>query len=130
MSKASGSASRLDIKGLHHITLVVNNLDRSRPFYEKFLGLQPTPRPSYDFEGAWYRCGGLELHLLVAEEHPHPSRRHVAFEVADFDRVLKSLDRQQVHIVGGPGKRPHDNSWFVFCQDPDGNLIEVTCPGS
>jgi catechol 2,3-dioxygenase-like lactoylglutathione lyase family enzyme len=42
--------------------------------------------------------------------------------------VLKSLDRERVHIVGGPGIRSHDGSRFVFCQDPDGNLIEITSP--
>lgn len=119
----------LDIKGVHHITLVVSDLDRARPFYEKFLGLKPIPRPDYDFEGAWYQCGGLEVHLLVAEEHPGPSRRHIAFEVSDFERVLKSLDGEWIRIVGGPGKRPREGNRFVFCQDPDGNLIEITCPG-
>ncbi len=120
----------LDIVGVHHITLVARNLDRSRSFYEKFLGLHPIPRPRYDFEGAWYRCGSVEIHLLVAEEHPDPSRRHIALEVSDFKRVIKSLDGEWVHVVGGPGIRPHDGNRFVFLQDPDGNLIEITCRGS
>lgn len=120
----------LDIVGVHHITLVARDLDRSRSFYEKFLGLRPIPRPDYDFEGAWYQCGSLEIHLLVAEEHRDPSRRHIAFEVSDFDRVVKSLDGGWVHVVGGPGIRPHDGSRFVFLQDPDGNLIEITSRGA
>ena len=120
----------LQIKGVHHITLVVSDLDRSRSFYEKFLGLQPISRPEYDFEGAWYGCGDLEVHLLVAEEHPGPSRRHIAFEVSEFDHVITCLDREWGRIVGGPGTRPHDGSRFVFCQDPDGNLIEITKPGA
>lgn len=120
----------LDIVGVHHITLVARDLDRSRSFYEKFLGLRPIPRPDYDFEGAWYQCGSLEIHLLVAEEHRDPSRRHIAFEVSDFDRVVKSLDGGWVHVVGGPGVRPHDGSRFVFLHDPDGNLIEITSRGA
>lgn len=120
----------LDIVGVHHITLVVRSVNQSRSFYEKFLGLHPIPRPDYDFEGAWYQCGGVEIHLLVAEEHPDPSRRHIALEVTDFERVIKSLDGEWVHVVGGPGVRPHDGSRFVFLQDPDGNLIEITCRGS
>ena len=120
----------LDIVGVHHITLVARDLERSRSFYEKFLGLNPIPRPDYDFEGAWYRCGSVEIHLLVAEEHPDPSRRHVALEVSDFERVVKSLDGGWVHVVGGPGVRTHDGSRFVFLQDPDGNLVEITCHGT
>ena len=120
----------LEIKAVHHITLVVSNLERSRAFYEKILGLQPASRPNYDFEGAWYQCGALEVHLLVAEEYPRPSRRHLAFAVDDFDRVIKALDGGRVHVAGGPGVRPHDSSRFVFCHDPDGNLVEITLPGS
>ncbi len=123
------SNALLNIQGVHHITLVVSDLDQSRSFYEKFLGLKPIARPDYDFEGAWYACGDLEVHLLVAEEHPGPSRRHIAFEVSDFDHVITCLDREWGRIVGGPGTRPHDGSRFVFCQDPDGNLIEITKAG-
>ena len=122
------TGSALNIKGVHHVTLVVGDLTRAESFYGKFLGLQPIPRPDYDFQGTWYRCGNLELHLIVAEEHPPPSRHHIAFEVADFDNVLKVLDSGRVHIVGGPARRLHDNSRYVFCQDPDGNLIEITSP--
>ena len=120
-------SDRLGIKRLTHVTLVVGDLSRSRAFYEKFLGFTPVSRPDYDFEGAWYQCGDLEIHLLVAEEHPVPSRRHVAFEVDDFDRVMTSLDRERMHVASGPGVRPHDGTRYVFLHDPGGNLIEITC---
>ncbi len=116
---------RLGIKSLHHVTLVVDDLIKSRAFYEKFLGLTPISRPTYDFDGLWYHCSNLEIHLLVAEEHPEPSRRHLAFEVEDFDRVLSSLDRERIHVASGPGIRPHDGRRYVFLHDPAGNLIEI-----
>ena len=119
---------RLGIKRLHHVTLVVGDLEKSRTFYEKFLGLAPVSRPAYDFDGSWYQCGNLEIHLMVAEEQRRPSRRHLAFEVEDFDRVLKSLDRERTHVVSGPGIRPHDGTRYVFLLDPSGNLIELSCP--
>ena len=59
----------------------------------------------------------------MVEEYPAPSRRHIAFRAADFDRVLKALDAGRVNVVGGPGTRPHDSSRWVFCQDPDENLL-------
>lgn len=119
----------MGITRLSHITLVTGNLERSSTFYEKFLGLQPMARPDYDFGGAWYHCGDIDIHLLLAEEHPRPSRRHIAFEVADFDRVITTLDRERVHVASGPGVRPHDGTRYVFVHDPDGNLIEITSPG-
>jgi catechol 2,3-dioxygenase-like lactoylglutathione lyase family enzyme len=116
----------LGVSGISHISLVVDDLERSRPFYEGFLGLQPLPTPEGAGRAAHYRCGQTEIHLLPAEEHPRPSRRHVAFLVDDFDRVLHALDSQRVRIAGGPMRREHDGSRYVFFQDPDGNLIEVT----
>ena len=119
----------LGITRVSHITLVTDDLEQSSAFYEKFLGLTPIARPDYDFAGAWYQCGELEIHLLVAEEHMRPSRRHIAFEVADFDRVITSLDLERVHVASGPGVRPHDGTRYVFVHDPDGNLIEIASPG-
>jgi catechol 2,3-dioxygenase-like lactoylglutathione lyase family enzyme len=127
---ATDSRDRLGITGVHHITLVVGDLDQARDFYEQFLGLEPVARPDYDFAGAWYRCGDLEVHLLVAEEHPGPSRRHIAFESNEFDKVIRSLDNAKVRVVGGPGVRPHDGTRYVFLQDPGGNLVEISSPGS
>ena len=120
----------LGIQGVHHITLVTRDLRRARGFYEKFLGLSPIDRPDYDFAGAWYQCGDAELHLLVAQEHTYPSRRHVALEVANFDRVVRSLDRGRIKVGAGPDVRPHDGTRYVFLHDPDGNLIELTQPGA
>jgi len=120
---------RLEISRVYHITLVVGDLESARLFYEQFLGLEPVARPDYEFAGTWYRCGDLEVHLLVAEEHPYPSRRHIAFQTDDFDRVIRALDNAQVRVVGGPGVRPHDGTRYVFLQDPGGNLVEVSSPG-
>lgn len=119
-------SNRLGIKRLHHVTLVVKDLAGARNFYEKFLGLTPISRPDYDFEGQWYQCGEIEVHLLVAEEYPRPSRRHLAFEVSDFDRVLTTLDRERIHVASGPGIRSHDGTRYVFVHDPAGNLIEIS----
>ena len=118
----------LGVTGVSHISLVVGDLDTARGFYEGFLGLQPMPTPDGADRATHYHCGQTEIHLLLAEEHPRPSRRHVALLVKDFDRVLRALDRQRVHISGGPMRRAHDGSRYVFCHDPHGNLVEITGP--
>ena len=54
---------------IQHVGLVVSDLDRSRGFYRDALGLEEVPRPSnFAFDGAWFRFGGTEIHLL-SEEH-------------------------------------------------------------
>ena len=38
---------------------------------------------------------------------------------------MKELTSKGIEIVDGPGKRV-DGSDYLFCKDPDGNLIEIT----
>jgi glyoxylase I family protein len=116
------------ISGIHHVTLVVGDLEAARAFYGKILGLPVLDRPNYEFEGAWFRCGPIELHLLLAEEHQDPSRQHFAVEVDKFDECIASIRCAGVGIVGGPGVRPHNRRSFAFCKDPSGNLIELSGP--
>ena len=117
-----------EVTGIHHTTLVVPDPEAARGFYGEVLGLTPIERPDYDFEGAWFQCGDIEFHLIVAEEHLAPSRRHLALAVDDFDACLDQLRQNGVRLVGGPGTRPHSGRSFAFCKDPDGNLIEITGP--
>ena len=116
------------ISGLHHVTLVVGDLEAATHFYHDTLGMTVLDRPGYDFEGAWFNCGPIEFHLIVAEEHPVPSQRHLAIEVDDFEACVEGLRAAGVGIVGGPGVRPHNGRSFAFCKDPSGNLIEISGP--
>jgi len=118
------------ISGIHHVTLVVGDLEAARAFYGNILGLTTLDRPDYEFEGAWFVCGSIELHLLLAEEHIPPTRRHLAIEVDNFDACVASIRSAGVGIVGGPGVRPHNGRSFAFCKDPSGNLIELSGPPS
>ena len=62
----------LAIETLHHVSLPVTDLGRSRLFYAGVLGLVEIERPPFDFEGAWYRVGDRHLHLIVGK---HPTLR-------------------------------------------------------
>jgi catechol 2,3-dioxygenase-like lactoylglutathione lyase family enzyme len=48
----------------------------------------------------------------------------MAIEVEDFDATRQTLKGEGIEIVDGPGKRV-DGSDYMFCNDPDGNLIEI-----
>jgi glyoxylase I family protein len=110
----------------HHVGLVVRNLEKCQWFYGQILGLRAIPRPAFSFPGEWYRIGpGTQLHLMVLEETIPQTMRHFALEVLDFANTVQELGKMKVDIVEGPGKRP-DGSDYLFCKDPDGNLIEIT----
>ena len=116
----------IKVKEYNHIGIVVRNLEACKEFYGTLLGLKTIPRPPFDFPGHWYQVGPrCQLHLMVYEETIPKTMRHIALEVENFEETVKELKGKKIEIVQGPGKR-HDGSDYLFCQDPDGNLVEIT----
>ena len=115
------------VKEYNHIGIVVRQLEKCKWFYGSVLGLETIPRPPFNFPGHWYRVGsGCQLHLMVYEETIPQTMRHIALEVADFEEAVGELRKEKIEISDGPGMR-FDGSDYVFCKDPDGNLVEITC---
>ena len=123
---------------IQHVGLVVSDLDRSRAFYAGPLGLEEVPRPAnFTFDGAWFRSGGTEVHLL-SDAHatggagqPDPGggkergmTHHLAFEVDDLDVACARLAEHGVELEGGPMPRG-DGYMQVFFLDPDGHVLEL-----
>jgi glyoxylase I family protein len=123
---------------IQHVGLVVSDLDRSRRFYADALGLEEVPRPSnFVFDGAWFRFGGTELHLLSdahatggagqwepGEGAARGMTHHLAFEVDDLGLACARLSDNGVDLEGGPMARG-DGYVQVFFRDPDGYVLEL-----
>jgi glyoxylase I family protein len=117
------------ITALHHASLIVSDLERSRSFYEGILGLVPSDqRPALSFDGVWYEIGPQQIHLLVVP-NPDAGRvhaahggrdRHVALRVADLKAIRADLDRAGIPYTLSQSGRP-----ALFCRDPDGNAFEL-----
>ncbi|MDT8861915.1 VOC family protein [Alkalihalobacillus sp. MEB130] len=115
---------------LHHVSLPVADLKRSKWFYGEVLGLKETNRPAFDFEGAWYQIGEGQLHLILDKTLPLEAKQvissrglHFALRVDDYDKTVEWLRKHEVTIV----EKPHSKSGFaqIFCCDPDGHIIEL-----
>jgi catechol 2,3-dioxygenase-like lactoylglutathione lyase family enzyme len=116
----------IKVKDVHHVALVVRDLEKCRRFYSEVLGLKTLERPPFDFPGHWFLVGSSrQLHLMVFDEKIPVTMRHFAIEVGNFQETMKELKSKGIVIVDGPGKR-FDDSHYLFCKDPDGNLIEIT----
>lgn len=123
---------------IQHVGLVVADLARSRRFYADALGLEEVPRPpNFIFDGAWFRFGGTEIHLLAEADttgragapDPGPSAAHglvahIALEVEDLEASLARLEEHGVLLIGGPMPRG-DGVTQVFFRDPDGYVLEL-----
>ena len=66
----------MEILQLHHVSLPVTDLERSRRFYREVLGLEEIERPPFPFPGAWFRLGDRELHLIAGESVDAQGGRH------------------------------------------------------
>jgi len=115
----------------HHVSFAVEDLERSKRFYEDVLGLEPLPRPDFGIAGAWYRAGNVQLHLIARPDgggsQPaatafSPIANHTAFGIDDYPETLSLLRKCGVEVLETrPGVGPQ-----MFIRDPDGNMIELT----
>ncbi|MDO9011148.1 MAG: VOC family protein [Gallionella sp.] len=117
------------IAGIHHVTFITGDLNRSRTFYEGLLGLRPdTKRPLMSFDGVWYDVvPGQQIHLMALPDPEaglqrpvHGGRdRHVALTVSDFDGLMARLQQAGIaYTLSQSGRRA------LFCRDPDQNALE------
>src|SRR5262245_12867853 len=128
----------LRIEGLNHATFPISDIDKSRDFYGRVLGLRELPRPDVPGapQGAFFACGAGEIHL--AEKDAAFMREliaininpHVALTVESVAEVKRLLQQEGIPFFEFAGNLAGRNQLFV--QDPDGNVLEITDyrPGS
>ncbi|PYH02076.1 hypothetical protein CVV67_01130 [Arthrobacter stackebrandtii] len=125
---------------MHHVCLVVADLEATRDFYVGALGFTEIIRPTdFVFHGAYFHNGDVEVHV-VRESKPgklkaeaiawdHDELRtglcsHFAVMVDSFEPFLDALAKRGESRVGGPRVRD-DFVEQIYISDPDGNIIEL-----
>ncbi|GAA0537065.1 hypothetical protein GCM10009545_44750 [Saccharopolyspora thermophila] len=107
---------------IHHVSLMVHDLDDALDFYTGVLGLRlRTDRPASAGRGAWLDVGGHQIHLI--EGTPPPAfGQHFALRTADLDAERERLLRRGVPVSEavtiGTARQ-------AFLRDPSGNQIEL-----
>ena len=126
----------MKIQGVGHVVLKVRNLERSKAFYEGVLGLKEVAR----FPGRMvFFSAGSNHHdlavMAVGADAPAPPDHavglaHVALKIGDSLDLLREAKAQlDAHQVPIRGTRDHRVSQSIYCEDPDGNTVELFVDG-
>jgi catechol 2,3-dioxygenase-like lactoylglutathione lyase family enzyme len=123
-----------------HVAVNISDIQRSKEFYEKVIGLKTIKRPNLNFPGEWYAVGNNQLHLIGAKRRSgiDPTGPHMAIEVDDFEAVKKALSEAGIPFLDGTAAMrntklsPEDQKRLgrqLWVQDPDGNVVELRKSG-
>ncbi len=117
----------MTIAGLHHVTLLVDDVDKAAWFYGEVLELAPNPRPAFDFPGLFYRCGEQQIHLIVTPRLPPAGElvlqftdgstgsrryihRHAALVARDLPALKQRLQANGIEILVDPDRVNGDDA--------------------
>ena len=98
----------MKLAGVHHVSLNVDDAEKTGRFYIEVLGLEVLPRPNFPFKGYWLRTGGQEIHLIEVKDHRVPGGEHFAFGVEDLDATCRELEGHGVKVSQADG---HSRRW-------------------
>lgn len=132
----------MTIQGIHHITLVSSNAQRTIDFYTQVLGLRLVKKTiNFDDPGSYHLYFGNETgqpgSAITFFEWPSAPKgypgiggtHHLALQVPDYDGLLKWKRRLQDSGLKVDG--PLDRHYFksIYFNDPDGVILEIATIG-
>jgi glyoxalase family protein len=132
----------MTVLGLHHITLVSANAQRTVDFYTQVLGLRLVKQTvNFDDPSSYHLyfgdATGRPGTAVTYFEWPRAPKgrpgiggtHHFALIVEDYDGLLKWKRRLVDHHI--PVDGPYDRHYFtsIYFHDPDGAIIEIATRG-
>ena len=135
----------MPVTELNHYLLVAKNLERTKKFYQKVLGLKlASERPDFGFPGYWLKAGGnICVHLasqapnrirdqFLLKKHPKGTNGsgsvdHIAFLARDPSEVRERIQKHRIpmHFRSFPDAK----MFQIFLKDPDDVTIELNFLG-
>jgi glyoxalase family protein len=132
----------MTITGIHHITLVCQNVQKTVDFYVRVLGQRIVKKTvNFDTPDSYHIYFGDTLGspgtLITFFEWPSAAKgfpgiggtHHFALRVADYPSLLKW--KRRLIDLGIQVDGPYDRHYFqsIYFRDPDGVIIEIATDG-
>jgi catechol 2,3-dioxygenase-like lactoylglutathione lyase family enzyme len=113
---------------MDHLAIPVRDQERSRRFYEAYLGFGARPARRYDGGVLMlYDARGFALALgPTDDEIARPAWMHFGVGLPDRDAVLALRDRLVADGVELVEQWDEPDYVSVKCRDPDGYIVEVS----
>ena len=120
---------------LDHVLVLSDDIERSREFYCRTVGMTVGERPPLPFPGYWLYAGGRPcLHIADREIYiaqalraglraPSGEVDHIAFAASDYEEAAERLERDGVAAVRN--SIPEVGLRQLFFEGPDGVRVEV-----
>jgi glyoxylase I family protein len=135
---APSEARRMQLRGLHHVTAIVADLDRTTVFYRDVLGLSLVDRgfneDDPDARHFWFGDpAGAPGTLVSFMEYPQLPEavegrggvHHFAFAVRSLDEQVAWRDYLRSREVPCSDVFERGRFRSIYFRDPDGNLLEI-----
>jgi catechol 2,3-dioxygenase-like lactoylglutathione lyase family enzyme len=120
----------MPVDALQHINIRARDVERTRDFYVRVLGLRVGDRPPFTSTGYWLYLGTEPVIHLVQKTPDEPASApttgaidHIAFRGVDLEGTRQALAREG--LTFREAFVPRDNSVQLFVHDPDGIKIEL-----
>jgi catechol 2,3-dioxygenase-like lactoylglutathione lyase family enzyme len=129
------SEQRMRISGIHHVTLLVADVERSLAFYRNVLGLRLVKQTvnADDRSARHFVFGDADRMLLTCLEYPdldegrvgRGSTHHFALSV-ESEAELNAW-KQYLEGKGIPVTEVMEREGFksIYLRDPDGHIVEI-----
>jgi catechol 2,3-dioxygenase-like lactoylglutathione lyase family enzyme len=118
------------IAGLDHVAVAAppGSEEEARRFYGGVLGLEELPKPETlaKYGGAWFACGGQQLHIGIEPEFTPAHRAHPAFSVDGAERLAAVAARLSAAGVAVAWDQELPGTSRFYASDPWGNRLEFT----
>lgn len=118
---------------LAHVGVYVWDLTRMTAFYTRAFDLEVTDRgrgAAFPHDLVFLSASPSEHHQLVlVSGRPADARfstvMQLSFKVESLVAVRRTMTRALAEGASRPQALNHGNAWSVYCDDPEGNTVEI-----